>query len=355
MNFNLQLFNYLFHKSIFLLLFSFFHYCSPPDFNNPNDPSSDSYILTQLLRIFLSQNANGSGADSNSGIVKYVAVGLNGQIWSSADGTSGSWKDVSPGITNHLQAIIHNGTKYVAIGGNGQVCASTTATSGSWNCYIAFFNNNMNDLIYANNLFVAVGNNGDIWSSASGDAGTWTDNNSLDVQNFRSIAYSGTLFIVVGDSDRGCSSSTAGSGNWTCGTLNGAGAAPYYGVTYGNSEFVAVGNAGAKQVLYSGTGALSGWTDNGLSDVRLARSITYGSGKFVYVGNNGHVRHSLSGAGTWTDVSPTSDTLYWVTYGQSHFIAVGLAGKIIRSIDGISWTDVSAGGSNALLGVVVIP
>jgi hypothetical protein len=62
----LQLINYLFIKSVILLLVLSFNYCSPPDFNNPSDPSSDSHLLARLLRIFISQNANGSESDNNN-------------------------------------------------------------------------------------------------------------------------------------------------------------------------------------------------------------------------------------------------------------------------------------------------
>ncbi|MHB8523206.1 MAG: cell wall-binding protein, partial [Limisphaerales bacterium] len=99
-------------------------------------------------------------------------------------------------------------------------------------------------------------------------------------------------------------------------------------VTYGNGEFVAVGDAGT--IVTSPNGVA--WTSRNSGTTNWLGSVAYGNGRFVAVGNA--TLTSPDGIG-WTSrdfVSGVSS----VTYGNGLFVAVGY--RIFTSPDGITWT-----------------
>ncbi len=337
--------------SVFLAI-----HCAPK-LNNPNDPASPDFLATQLIRSALNGSLSGLNGGSTATGVKFVAVGLSGQIWTSADASAASWTDVSPGTTtNSLNAIAYSGSKFVAVGGNGQVCTSTNASAGSWTCFGEFASANMNRIIYANGLFVAIGNSGNIWSSASGDGGSWTNNATGSANNLRGILHDGSRFIVVGDSNTECTSTTATAGSWTCAGALGAGAVPFYGITQSAGLYVAVGTNGTSNgIISSASGNTGTFADASGGAMPALRDVTYANGKFVAVGSAGAVKWDADGAPPWSDASiGGTDTLYGITFGQSLFVKVGGTGLIRTSADALSWLNVSPGG-NTLLGIVAVP
>ena len=144
-----------------------------------------------------------------------------------------------------------------------------------------------------------------------------------------------------------------------------------YGVTYGNSRFIAVGNNG--KILYSDNG--SSW-DNGTSGItQRLNEVDYGNSKYVAVANSGKIIYSSDGI-TWdnatydrtnaiygikygvsrfnivgsgyqaysssgsTRVSQSSGTFYDVCYGGGYFVGIGSSGDIdYSSNNGTSWSD----------------
>jgi hypothetical protein len=60
-------------------------------------------------------------------------------------------------------------------------------------------------------------------------------------------------------------------------------------------------------------------------------SVTYGNGQFVAVGNDGMILNSTDGT-TWTRInSENMNSLFSVTYGNKEFVAVGDKGTILIS------------------------
>ena len=79
--------------------------------------------------------------------------------------------------------------------------------------------------------------------------------------------------------------------------------------------------------------------------------VAYGNSTFVAVGQSGTILTSTDGE-TWeSQTSGTSNYLYGVAYGNSTFVAVGLSGTILTSTNGTSWTTRTSGTTNALYGV----
>jgi len=137
--------------------------------------------------------------------------------------------------------------------------------------------------------------------------------------------------------------------NWTIrtsGTTNSLRA-----VTYGNNQYVAVGNGGI--ILTSSDG--STWTTRTSGTNAFLTGVTYGNNQYVAVGNGGIILTSPNGVNwTTTRASGTLQTLKGVTYGNNLFVAVGtqytdyygLGGLILTSPDGTTWSTRLAALSN---------
>jgi photosystem II stability/assembly factor-like uncharacterized protein len=66
--------------------------------------------------------------------------------------------------------------------------------------------------------------------------------------------------------------------------------------------------------------------------------ITFGNNQFVAVGDRGTILTSTDGA-TWTPrTSGTTEWLRDITFGNNQFVAVGFNDTILTSPDGTTWT-----------------
>src|SRR2546421_11877219 len=79
----------------------------------------------------------------------------------------------------------------------------------------------------------------------------------------------------------------------------------------------------------------------------LLSGVTYGNGLFVAVGD---VIETSSDGRVWT--ARRWGHLNSVTFGKQQFVAVGVNGAVLRSSDGLTWTDVPTG-FNPLLTKVI--
>ena len=120
-----------------------------------------------------------------------------------------------------------------------------------------------------------------------------------------------------------------------------------YGITYGNSLFVAVGAADGTDsyIVTSSDGAT--WTEQSNPSNFILYSVAWSGTLFVAVGATtlaaDYIITSSDGI-TWSaQNSPKNFILYSVTYGNSIFVAVGAAdgtdAYIVTSSDGITWTE----------------
>jgi photosystem II stability/assembly factor-like uncharacterized protein len=113
------------------------------------------------------------------------------------------------------------------------------------------------------------------------------------------------------------------------------------GVTYGDGQFVAVGDLGS--ILTSTDGKT--WTPRSTPrGMRHFAAVTYGDGTFVAAGPFGTLWISRDGI-DWRQVgSPGGDILnglQGLTYGHGQFAGVGF-GTVLASIDGVTWIERSA-------------
>ena len=138
----------------------------------------------------------------------FVAVGANGAMDSSTDGTT--WTALNSGVATNLNAAAYRGV-YLAAGDGGAMLYSTDAIT--WTPRTTGTANNLNAIATNSGVFVAVGAKGTI--VISGDGITWTAAaNSATANDLFAVTHFGdSLWIAVGASGT-LVTSTDGS-TWT--------------------------------------------------------------------------------------------------------------------------------------------
>jgi len=120
-----------------------------------------------------------------------------------------------------------------------------------------------------------------------------------------------------------------------------------FGVSYGQSGFVAVGALGT--VLTSLDG--SRWTCFQTDASTALNSVIWDGTRYLAVGDAGTVLLSPDAA-TWTSVGPLgADQLFAVTAGGGQYLAVGTNGAVFTSPDGLFWTRQRSGTTVPLVDV----
>ena len=229
--------------------------------------------------------------------------------------------------TARFNNIVYGNNKYVAAGGP-QHNIFTSSDGTSWDNKSLSGGGRLDDLIFENGVFVAVGTGGHIHTSSDGISWTKTSASSND---FKGVTYGNSIFVAV--AKNGVIYTSTDGTNWTetLSLNNSVATSPYksppststlYGVTYGNSRFVAVGDYGAILTSTNGTSWTSRFSGSSTIPANLGsiQSVTYGNGIFVAVGNGTfpktYVITSTDGI-TWTErTSGVSNYLWDVTYGE---------------------------------------
>jgi photosystem II stability/assembly factor-like uncharacterized protein len=177
-------------------------------------------------------------------------------------------------------------------------------------------------------------------------------------QNLYGVAFGNSIFVAVGDygkivrsTDNGASWSHVTSGYYS----GGSGAHSLYGtnylrgVTFGNNTFVAVGYTGK---IIRSTNDGSSWDNVTAVNSNNLYGVTFGNGTFVAVGQSGTIIKSTNNGASWSSSSSGGNTLNGVTFGNNIFMAVGEDGRIVKSTDnGANWSSSSSGTTNDLKGV----
>lgn len=99
---------------------------------------------------------------------KFIAVGMNGELYYSADGEN--WKEGSTGTKKDLYSIVYNsmGGKYVAVGEGGTIITSVDGNK-NWTAQKSNTTKKLNSVTWGTDQYIAVGNNGTILASKNGE------------------------------------------------------------------------------------------------------------------------------------------------------------------------------------------
>lgn len=209
---------------------------------------------------------------------RFVALGFDGSVITSIDTLV--WNAAMPVAGGEqMNGLAYGNNTYVAVGSGGAIASNTgAAASGAWTAQASGTTQNLNGVSFLHGVFVAVGAQGTLLTSPDGV--TWTARASHTGQNLWHAAFGAATYVAVGES--GTILSSSDSATWQLQTSPTI--ANFYSICFGtNSQFVAVGDAGA--VAYSTSGASDSWTVSKAGSTSLF-SVTAG-GVLVAVGEAG--------------------------------------------------------------------
>ena len=147
---------------------------------------------------------------------------------------------------------------WIAVGGEGQVWTSATGINGSWTFRSSGTTNQLRAIEYANNVVVIVGDSGTIITSLNGTS--YQVRTSNVTSGLLSVAFHNNVWLAVGVQTASQSArSTDNGATWTAVTVAG-GSTNAARVFTGNNLFVLCATGGFGGVFTSTTGATGSWT-----------------------------------------------------------------------------------------------
>ncbi len=276
---------------------------------------------------------------------QFVAVGRNGAIINSTDGTN--WNVRTFRTTAELQAVASGNGRFVAVGDEGLVLTSTNANDWTRVYVPGVFR--FDALTYGDGRFVAVARlttyaeRAGVFVSSNGT--DWVDASTTAPATYflRGIAYGNGAFIAV-DYNRSFRSTDLIT--WTLTATN----VTLYGpesIRFLANRFLVAGDNGE---IYTSSDGVAWSSQNSGNSFRFYDSA-YGDDTFVAVGARGMISRSAD-AVTWLPVvSPTENRLEAITFANGLFVAVGERGMILTSTDAENWTVQLRGSSRDLDGM----
>jgi hypothetical protein len=220
--------------------------------------------------------AGGAYTDPSTGNWSFAfRRSVDGVTWSQQVGLSGiASSEIS------VEGIAFAMNQFVAVGDNGLILTSPDGSNWTSRSHVSDSADNFNGVTYGSNLFVVVGQGGDVRTSPDGV--TWTARTPQTGSTLTGVAYGNNEYVAVGYA--GTLVTSPDGTNWTSQTpettddLN--------GIAFGGGVFVAVG--GFNTVVTSTDGIHWNKTPYPLSDYfEAARAVTYAYGNFVTVGGFG--------------------------------------------------------------------
>ena len=325
-------------------------------------PGTDSSITW-------SESTSGTTEDlhavSWNGSNLYTAVGANGAILTSADGTT--WSAQTSGTTETLNEVTSSAGLYAVVGSNGTILTSGDAVT--WTARVSgesvaieaigfdgitglqsvgqggvMVNSTdsgvnwgssssssadyavMNDAVWNGtaSLYVAVGNGGNVMTSADGTI--WTSRTSNTSANLNAVIWTGSLYIAAGDG--GVITTSPDGTTWTAGST--AATEDLMGVAWDGSQYLVVGSNGTSGVVQTSPDTAT-WTTQ-LSPISGLNGVIWNGAattpEFIAVGLDGIVMNSSDGI-SWSSNNYSTSALYSIAAYGDKLVAVGDAMTII--------------------------
>jgi hypothetical protein len=268
------------------------------------------------------------------GAGKYVAVGENNIIRTSADGATWTTQESGLGNTGTLYGIVFANNLFVAVGSPGMILTSNDGIS--WSKKSLGTGQILRSIAFGYGTFVIVGSAGALLTSTDGKS--WKKRpNGLD--NLNDVAYVDYGFIAVGSNGVIKTSSETGI-DWS---VRGSGTINELRAVKGglNKSAVIVGDKGT--ILHSNNSIH--WYYTPLQDKTLSLSgveCNLSNGRFVAVCSNKNVALVSPDGLNWGDApKPTGSAWYFnrVRFLQNSFLAVEGKGTFRSSYNnGYAWS-----------------
>ena len=300
----------------------------------------------------------------------FIAVGDAGTILTSSDAIN--WQPRVSGSMETLNGIAYGNETFVVVGASPSGTIGTTVhtspTGDTWTSrHIPSFYGGSLSVAFGNGIFVATGWRGSYFMRSTNGV-DWSSGILIQPVAFYSITFGADRFLAAGDSSYGNSYSVlwGSSDGFDYGGGSGGGGLyqageELYGITYGNSTFVAVGKFGT--VLAFADEQHCFYTDAGTD--ALLRGVAFGNGTFVAVGSGGAILQASPSTRLTIPVGSPAQLTLWGLLGQTCRIestdTLG-PGAIWQSLTTLtlltnptSWTNPSPLGASRFYRAVVLP
>lgn len=282
----------------------------------------------------------------------FVAVSNNGgdvfTVMTSPDGITWTPNDSLP--ANQWHGITFGNGLFVAVGAGftdgNRVAYSVNGVD--WTLVAGSATDTMHDVTYGNGQFVAVGYQKS-WVSPNGK--NWAEYTLVDAYTWGAVCYGNNKYVAMakGGGVEPYSMYSSDGINWTVVAMGGA-ARRFEDVIYAEGLYVAPCSSSSDGSVAVSADAIT-WTFYPVSANVDWYGVTYGNGQFVIVGyttssgDYGDVVATSPDGVTWTvraDFGTTVAEWWGVAYGDDVFAAVGHqfdGSSPMSSADGITWTE----------------
>jgi hypothetical protein len=267
--------------------------------------------------------------DVAAGAGVFVGVSDSGMISASDDGVQ--WSPVLTTSLENFRSVTWTGVEFIAITDSGRLAFS----SNGYRWKMLGFFRQYGSGCWDGSQYVIVGDGGIITTSP--DAKWWTAERNPRTDRLYAVTSGGGMLVGVGEG--GCIVSSQDGRSWQNRSLPCSWS--LLDVHWSGSAFWAVGSDGI--ILTSANGM--DWTIS--SPGLMSASVWDGSRYLAFSGKN--VIQSLDG-NQWTPLSTTSAsfTINDLIWTGSYFIAVGNSATVLRSTDGVTWTQATFNGTASI-------
>lgn len=314
-------------------------------------------ISIAALAVLIGCEDEPSGDEASLGSGLFVAVGEQGELVTSPDGTS--WTIQNSGTVQDFTGISFGNGLFVAI---GSFRLRTSLDGVTWSENMSVVNSDLDDIVYSDGLFTVLGLecgpiigdsrglscHGTMFTSPDGIDWTLRRPGILSGERYNSIiegpintivhgriAVGNGAFVVI-EHDGSTLYQSSDGDTWV--ETQFADNFRFRDTIFGNNSFVVVGDDGL--VLTSPDGLV--WTERTIGMMSL-QGINYENGIFIATADNG-VFFVSSDSMTWEqhDLNMALD-FQQVSFGNEMYVGVGgPGGLILTSPDGISWTQINS-------------
>ncbi|NDV63142.1 hypothetical protein G0Q06_11820 [Puniceicoccales bacterium CK1056] len=269
----------------------------------------------QWISISTAQNHQIGGGAYGNGFYVLTTRGSSGVLVSN---DSINWDFHNLGY-DLLDISFGNG-RFVAVGLNGTVITSSNGTT--WATQTAFTKVDIQGVTYAEDQFVAVAWDGGIFSSADGL--TWNIEVSPVTNDLYDVAYGAGLWVAVGSETTIITSLNAIV--WTDESDGHIANVGFHGVGYGNGLWAVVGSPNSNVLSGSGDGT---WYPQTTGFSASHDAVAYAFGRIWITSYDGSILSSKDGVSWSSEGSPVSVRLTGIEYLNGKLIAMGISGEIL--------------------------
>jgi len=270
-----------------------------------------SWVDNQFLMV-------GGGRDS-----PILLSSPDGMSWAERDSAAGDW----------LYAVAGGGGRYVAVGQDGQIVSSADASTWSNETTYQFGNplrGWLSAVAFGNGRFVAVGSE---WIVTSTDGKVWTSADTTPPGLLTDVIFGGGRFLAVGI-DGNILWSSDGRISWESTAV--APEIQLNSAPYGNGIYLVNGVSGTISNPHSWllrSTNLTEWETVYGSTIVVPERIVYGNGRFVAGAPRQFLALVSTNGREWTEVSTGSVGISDMVFVDGKFVAIEG-----RSTNGLDWT-----------------